>query len=118
MNKISLDTMACVGKKKILAGKEYTICPITIEDMHYIFGNGEDKLFIPDKNTFDKKEVSIQIFGYNIIEEKKKQTFMKILKKYVMYNDTPVTEQMIIEHGWSFKDIADFLYFWIGEVSE
>ena len=118
MNKVSLDTMACVGKKKNIAGKEYRMCPVTIEDMHYIFGDGDDKLFIPEKKAVDNKEVPYQVFGYNIVNESKKATLMKILKKYVTYNDTPVTEQMIIEHGWTFKDIADFLYFWMGEVSE
>ena len=43
-NKISLDTMIGMGKKKEIAGREYTILPVNICDMHYIMGeNNKDE---------------------------------------------------------------------------
>ena len=36
--KVSLDTMIGIGKKKQIAGREYTILPVNICDMHYIMG--------------------------------------------------------------------------------
>ena len=56
--KISLDTMLGVGKKKQIAGREYTILPVNICDMHYIMGeeNKEDKLVILDKKALEKED--------------------------------------------------------------
>ena len=42
-NKVSLDTMIGVGKKKKIAGREYTILPVNICDMHYIMGGNKSR---------------------------------------------------------------------------
>ena len=45
-NKVNLDTMIGVGKKKQIAGREYMILPVNICDMHYIMGeNNKDENF-------------------------------------------------------------------------
>ena len=44
--------------------------------------------------------------------------FMKIINKYVFYKEKPMTEQLLNEHNWSFREIGAFLYFWVQEVSE
>ena len=114
-NKITLDTMIGIGKKKEIAGREYTILPVNICDMHYIMGedNKEENVIILDKKTLDnEEEVNWQIFGLNIIDEKRKATFMKIINKYVYYKEVPMTEEMLIEHNWSFKEIGEFLFTW------
>lgn len=113
--KISLDTMLGVGKKKQIAGREYTILPVNICDMHYIMGeeNKEDKLVILDKKALEKEdEVTWQLFGLNITEENRKKTFMKIINKYVYYKEVPMTEELLIEHNWSFREIGEFLFTW------
>lgn len=114
-NKVSLDTMIGVGKKKQIAGREYTILPVNICDMHYIMGenNKDENLIILDKKTLEKEdEVNWQLFGLNIIDEKRKKTFLKILNKYVFYKEVAMTEEMLIEHNWSFKEIGEFLFVW------
>ena len=115
-NKISLDTMLGVGKKKEIAGREYTILPVNICDMHYIMGenNKDENLIILDRKALEKEEedVSWQLFGLNITNEKRKKTFLKILNKYVYYKEIPMTEEMLIEHNWSFKEIGEFLFAW------
>lgn len=114
-NKISLDTMIGVGKKKEIAGREYTILPVNICDMHYIMGetNQDEKLIILDKKSLEKEDgVNWQLFGLNITDEKRKATFLKIINKYVYYKDIPMTEEMLIEHNWSFKEIGEFLFAW------
>ncbi|MCI6189945.1 MAG: hypothetical protein MR691_08390 [Clostridium sp.] len=113
-NKVSIDTMAGVGKKKTIAGREYTILPVNICDMHYIMGenNKEENLIIVDKQALEKEEVNWQLFGLNITDENRKKTFLKILNKYVFYKDIPMTENMLIEHNWSFKEIGEFLFVW------
>lgn len=114
-NKISLDTMIGVGKKKEIAGREYLILPVNVCDMHYIMGENskEENLIILDKKSLEKEEdVNWQLFGLNIIDEKRKTTFLKILNKYVYYKDVPMTEAMLIEHNWSFKEIGEFLFVW------
>ena len=113
--KISLDTMLGVGKKKQIAGREYTILPVNICDMHYIMGeeNKEDKLVILDKKSLEKEdEVTWQLFGLNITDENRKKTFMKIINKYVYYKEVPMTEELLIEHNWSFREIGEFLFTW------
>lgn len=113
--KISLDTMLGVGKKKQIAGREYTILPVNICDMHYIMGeeNKEDKLVILDKKALEKEdEVTWQLFGLNITDENRKKTFMKIINKYVYYKEVPMTEELLIEHNWSFREIGEFLFTW------
>lgn len=112
---ISLDTMIGVGKNKQIAGREYKILPVNICDMHYIMGdsNAEEKLIILDKKALEKEdEVNWQLFGLNIIDEKRKKVFLKVLNKYVYYKDVPMTEKMLIEHNWSFKEIGEFLFVW------
>lgn len=113
-NKVSLDTMLGVGKIKKIAGREYTILPVNICDMHYIFGenNKDENLVILDKKSLEKDEVTWQMFGLNITEPKRKATFLKIINKYVYYKDVPMTEEMLIEHNWSFKEIGEFLFTW------
>ena len=114
-NKVSLDTMIGVGKKKQIAGREYTILPVNICDMHYIMGenNKDENLIILDKKTLENEnEVNWQLFGLNIIDEKRKKTFLKILNKYVFYKEVAMTEEMLIEHNWSFKEIGEFLFIW------
>ena len=44
--KISIETMTGVGKKKKLAGREYYILPVNIKDMHYIMGDDDSTKFI------------------------------------------------------------------------
>ena len=114
-NKVNLDTMIGIGKKKEIAGREYTILPVNICDMHYIMGenNKDENLIILDKKTLEtEEEVNWQLFGLNIIDEKRKKTFLKIINKYVFYKDVAMTEQMLIEHNWSFKEIGEFLFVW------
>lgn len=112
--KISLDTMIGVGKIKKIAGREYKILPVNICDMHYIIGEDSDeRLIILDKKSIENEEdINWQLFGLNIIDEKKKKVFLKILNKYVFYKDVPMTEELLIEHNWSFKEIGEFLYAW------
>lgn len=117
---ISIETMTGVGKKKTIAGKEYYILPVNIEDMHYIIGeeNPDERLIILDKKQLEDEEndVTWQMFGLNIIHEKRKETFMKILNKYVYYivngEQIPMTEKLLIEHNWSFKEIGEFILTW------
>lgn len=109
---VSLDTMAYIGKKKTIAGREYEIAPVNIKDMHYIIGDGDDKLIIVDKEKIESNELSWQIFGLNIIEENRKKVFLEILNKYVKYKEKPMSEELLIEHNWSFKEIGEFIYVW------
>lgn len=114
-NKVNLDTMLGVGVKKEIAGREYKILPVNICDMHYIMGeeNKDENLIILDKKSLEKEEeINWQLFGLNIIDEKRKATFMKIINKYVFYKDVPMTEELLIEHNWSFKEIGEFLFVW------
>ena len=112
--KISLDTMLGVGKKKQLAGREYTILPVNICDMHYIMGEEEEnKLVILDKKALEKEEeITWQLFGLNLTDENRRKVFMKIINKYVYYKEVPMTEELLIEHNWSFKEIGEFLFTW------
>lgn len=115
--KITLDTMIGIGKKKEIAGREYTILPVNIKDMHYIIGNGveddETRLLILDKKALEKEdEVNWQLFGLNITDENRRKIFLNVLNKYVYYKDVPMTEEMLIEHNWSFKEIGEFLFVW------
>lgn len=114
-NKVNLDTMLGVGVKKEIAGREYKILPVNICDMHYIMGeeNKDENLIILDKKSLEKEEeINWQLFGLNITDEKRKATFMKIINKYVFYKDVPMTEELLIEHNWSFKEIGEFLFVW------
>jgi hypothetical protein len=117
--KVSLETMTGVGKKKKIAGREYLILPVNIMDMKYIMGdeNPEEKLIILDRKQLEKEDdVNWQLFGLNITDSKRKASFMYIINKYVYYcvNDEkiPMTEELLIEHNWSFKEIGDFLFNW------
>ena len=118
--KVSIETMTGVGKKKTIAGREYLILPVNIRDMHYIIGteNSEENLFIMDKKKMQEDgSENWQLFGLNIIDEKRKKTFLYVLNRYVYYcvNDEkiPMTEELLIEHNWSFKEIGEFLFAWI-----
>lgn len=119
-NKVSLDTMTGIGKKKVIAGREYTILPVNIMDMHYVIGGGdeqnkEDKdenLFIVTKKTLEEDNNNWQLFGINITNKKRRKTFMYIINKYLYYKDHPMTEELLIEHNWSFKEIGEFLLTW------
>lgn len=118
--KVSIETMTGVGKKKKLAGREYWILPVNIKDMCYVMGESEDtpKLFIIDKKKIETDdELSWQLFGLNITNPEIKKVFMYIINKYVYYcvgdEKVPMTEELLIEHNWSFKEIGEFLYTWI-----
>lgn len=114
----NLETMAGIGKEKKIAGRTYKILPVNIEDMHYILGeNDDERLFIVTQKNIENKEVDIKVFGYNVLEPKRK-IFLEIINKYVYYLDKPMTEELLIEHNWSFKEIAEFIWFWTQEVSE
>ncbi len=121
--KVSLDTMVGIGKKKTIAGREYTILPVNIMDMHYIIGTGEEndeekKLIILDKKSLEKDEdINWQLFGLNITDKERKKIFLNIINKYVYYKEFPMTEEMLIEHNWSFKEIGEFLFTW-AEISD
>ena len=119
--KFSIETMTGVGKKKKIAGREYLILPVNIKDMCYIMGEEEDtpKLFLLDKNQLEDEnsDITWQLFGLNIVNEEKKEVFMYIVNKYVYYcagnEKIPMTEELLIEHNWSFKEIGEFLLTWI-----
>lgn len=118
--KVSIETMTGVGKKKKLAGREYWILPVNIKDMCYVMGESEDtpKLFIIDKKKIETDdELSWQLFGLNITNPEIKKVFMYIINKYVYYcvgdEKVPMTEELLIEHNWSFREIGEFLYTWI-----
>lgn len=114
----NIDTMTGVGKKVTIAGREYEILPVNIEDMHYVIGEQEEERLI----IFNRKQVEENndwiTFGVNVTNEKKKEVFLKMLNKYVFYKKNPMTEELLIEHNWSFKEIGKFLYVWIEEISE
>lgn len=121
--KISIETMTGVGKKKKIAGREYLILPVNIKDMHYIIGTGaeenepsENLIVLNKKNLESDEDINWQLFGLNITDENRKKTFIYILNKYVYYlvNDEkiPMTEKMLIEHNWSFKEIGEFIFTW------
>ena len=117
--KISIETMTGVGKKKKIAGREYYILPVNIKDMHYVMGteNSESNLVILNKKNLEEDDdINWQLFGLNITDDKRKETFMKIISKYVFYivNDTqiPMSEELLIEHNWSFREIGEFLFTW------
>lgn len=114
---ISLDTMACVGKKIKLAGREYTVCPVNIRDMHFILNSGELYIPISTKDN-EEDEMTLQLVGVNIIDESKAKAFFYVVQKYCRYNGVPVTKELIEEHNWSFKDIKNFLVFWSQVVSD
>lgn len=118
--KISIETMTGMGKRKTLAGREYLILPVNIKDMCYVMGESEDtpKLFIIDKKSMEKDEkLNWQLFGLNITDPSIKKIFMYIVNKYVYYcvgdEKIPMTEELLIEHNWSFKEIGEFLYAWV-----
>jgi len=120
--KVSIETMTGVGKKKTIAGREYLILPVNIRDMHYVIGteNNEENLVILDKKKMDNGENdSWQLFGLNIIDEKRKKTFLYILNKYVYYcvngEYIPMNEALLVEHNWSFKEIGEFIFTWCQE---
>lgn len=117
--KVSIETMTGVGKKKKIAGREYYILPVNIRDMHYVMGaeNSEENLVIINKKTLEEDDdVNWQLFGLNITDEKRRKTFMEIINKYVYYlvgdEKIPMTEKLLIEHNWSFKEIGEFLFTW------
>lgn len=113
-----IDTMTGAGKKLNLVGREYEVLPIKIEDMNYILSeNSEERVIIPDKKSIENGELTWSTFGLNVVGERKKM-FMKIINKYVFYKEKPMTEQLLNEHNWSFREIGAFLYFWVQEVSE
>lgn len=118
--KITIETMTGMGKRKTLAGREYLILPVNIKDMCYVMGESEDtpKLFIIDKKSMEKDEkLNWQLFGLNITDPNIKKIFMYIVNKYVYYcvgdEKIPMTEELLIEHNWSFKEIGEFLYSWV-----
>lgn len=118
--KISIETMTGVGKRKKLAGREYLILPVNIKDMCYVMGDSEDtpKLFIIDKKKIETDDdLSWQLFGLNITTPEIRKVFIYIVSKYVYYcvgdEKIPMTEKLLIEHNWSFKEIGEFLHTWV-----
>lgn len=111
---VSLDTMTGVGINKTMAGREYTILPVNIMDMHYVIGENakDENLFIINKKTLEEDNNNWQLFGINITDEKRRKTFMYIINKYAYYKGHPMTEDLLIEHNWSFKEIGEFLLAW------
>lgn len=106
-------------ERKKIAGREYLILPVNIRDMHYIMGedDSEEKLVILDKKKLENDEdVNWQLFGLNITDKNRKKTFMNVINKYLFYiindKEVPMTEELLIEHNWSFKEIGDFLFTW------
>lgn len=114
--KVSIDTMTGAGKTIELVGREYVILPVNIEDMKYIIGddNPDEKLIILDRKKFDegKEGLDWQLFGINLVDPKRRKTFLYIINKYVFYKGVPMTEELLIEHNWSFKEIGKFLFEW------
>lgn len=118
--KVSIETMTGVGKKKKIAGREYLVLPVNIKDMHYVIGNGTDEgtrlIILDKKNLKENEEMDWQLFGLNITDEKRKEIFIEIINKYVFYcsgdEKIPMTEELLEEHNWSFKEIGEFLLFW------
>ena len=118
--KVPIETMSGMGKKKTLAGREYLILPVNIKDMPYVVGGMADtpKLVIIDSKKIETdEELNWQLFGLNVTDPEIKKIFMYIINKYVYYcvgdEKIPMTEELLIEHNWSFKEIAEFLYTWI-----
>ena len=119
-DKISIETMSGVGKKKKIAGREYLILPVNIKDMHYIIGDGTEdaiKLIIVSKdNLKEENDVNWQLFGLNITDKERKAIFMDVINKYVFYclgeERIAMTEELLEEHNWSFKEIGEFLLYW------
>ena len=117
--RISIETMTGVGKKKRLAGRDYYILPVNIKDMHYIMGDDDStKLVIIDKKKIETDDdLSWQLFGLNITNPEIKKVFVYIINKYVYYcvgdEKIPMTEELLVEHNWSFKEIGEFLYTWV-----
>ena len=116
--KHSLETMTGAGKEIELVGRKYLILPVNIEDMKYVIGeNEEERLIIPTKSSLEDGSTMWSVLGLNM-QGTLKKVFLKIINKYVYYLNTPMTEEMLIEHNWSFKEIGKFLLFWVQEVSE
>ena len=117
--KVTIETMAGVGKKKKIAGREYMILPVNIRDMHYVIG--DDHLIIINKKELEEESLKWQLFGLNYTDEERRKAFLYIMNKYVYYlvgdEKIPMTEEMLIEHNWSFKEIGEFLFTWC-EVSD
>lgn len=117
--KYNLETMAGIGKDFNVAGRKYKILPVNISDMIYIIGTGNEeveknvtRLVILTKEELEKNNNNWQLFGLNITDPKRKEIFLKIINKYVYYLDEPMTEELLIEHNWSFKEIGEFLLKW------
>ena len=112
--KVSLETMTGVGKKKKIAGREYLILPVNIRDMHYVIG--EDHLMIISKEELEKNNLNWQLFGLNYTDEKVRGNFLYVMNKYIYYlvgdEKIPMTEELLIEHNWSFKEIGEVLFTW------
>ena len=74
--KVSFDTMANMGRIKQIAGREYKILPVNIEDMGYIIGDdASQRLIILNRKQLDNpedKDTNWQVFGLNIVDPKRK----------------------------------------------
>lgn len=112
--KVSIETMTGAGKEIELVGRTYTILPVTIKDMKYVIGEDDkdENLIITNKKATEEEDFNWQIFGINITDEKRKKTFLHIINNYVFYKGYPMTEELLIEHNWSFKEIGQFLLKW------
>lgn len=113
--KVSFDTMVNVGIKKEIAKREYIILPVNIEDMGMVISdNPNNRLIIISRKQVEESDNDLgwQTFGLNLIDENRKRMFMKVVNKYLYYKGEPMTEERLIEHGWSFKDVGEFLLTW------
>lgn len=116
--KHTLETMTGMGKKINLAGREYLILPINIVDIPYIMGDqSEVRLIILDKKDLEEDPTKYLLYGHNVIGDRK-ALFIRMINKYVYYLDKPMTEDMLVEHNWSIKEIQKFLEVWIQQISE
>ena len=113
--KVTIETMAGVGKEIEIAGRKYLILPVNVRDMHYVIG--DDHLIIINKKELEKEDSEKwQLFGLNYTDEEKRKIFLNVINKYVYYcvgnEKVPMTEELLIEHNWSFKAIGKFLLAW------
>ena len=78
------------------------ICPVQIK------GEWEDLI----TEIARSQSKSFALFA---IDEKYKKSFMYIINHYLFYKDRPMTEELLIEHNWSFKEIGQFIFKWCQE---
>lgn len=109
------DTFSNRGKDIKIGGRDYRICACTFEDAWIYL---ERRLIVwSDMKETDKDEKDEFSFkfqramyynfhtGYQYIE--------KIVCKYLLFKEKPMTEDLLQNHDWSVKDLSDFLEAWV-----